>query len=479
MASVPILDFAFLAFESEASPKHVAGLQIFDLPRDAPADYVDNLVASIKQVPPEHPFNQRLDSSYVRMPQWTDAEDFDVEEHVFLERVAAPGSLDALLERVAELHADRLDRDRPLWQLYFFEQIRPRGFAVYFKVHHAYMDGISLSKRALEVLTDAPSKLQPGVFWGAPSKHHARTRRKISDALFGTARKVGRAALVVPALAKLGLKHTLRVMHVSGRELPVPFTAPRTVFNAPLTAARSVAVTDFSLARVHDVAQHAGVTVNDVLLELCDSAMTAYLEERGEQLEHPLVAQMPISLRHGDGGQGNQIAIALLELGSDESNAIKRLQRIHAHAQDAKDEYVGMPEEAAEIYTLLLQSVAQFGETTGLGNLLPPLGNVVVSGVIGPAQQLYLGEAPLRATYPISTIAPGLALNITIFTYHKTLHVGLVAGKEALPDLAPLVAYMHTALDDLEKIMGFRPVRKKPRARVRKQKKKARKKTRS
>ncbi|NNL48911.1 MAG: DUF1298 domain-containing protein, partial [Acidimicrobiia bacterium] len=263
-------------------------------------------------------------------------------------------------------------------------------------------------------------------------------------------------------------------LHLGGDDLPVPFTAPRTAFNSPLTPERSVAVLDLSLDRLHNIAHHAAVTINDVLLELCDQAMIRYLDEHGGAPDEPLIAQMPVSLRRPGVEQGNQITIAILELGSKETNPVRRLQDIHNHASDVKHEFTDMTPETAETYTLLMQSVAQLGETLGAGRLLPPLGNVVISNVIGPRKQLYLRGARLLAIYPISTIAPGLALNITIFTCQNTLHVGLVAGKSAIPDLEPIAANLHAALDDLESAMGIKSKRKRKRKPARTRKKKAR-----
>lgn len=121
-----------------------------------------------------------------------------------------------------------------------------------------------------------------------------------------------------------------------------------------------------------------------------------------------------------------------------------------------------MRPETAEVYTLLMQSAAQLGETLGADEIVPPLGNVVISNFIGPRKQQYLCGAPLVATYPISTIAPGLALNITIYTYRQTLHVGLVAGHQAIPDLELIVDYMQSALDELEVAMGLEVQQARP-----------------
>lgn len=464
MTDVSLLDYAFLAFETEVSPKHVAALQIFELPDGATDDFVPALVEKIKAVLPVAPFDRRLETSLINRPQWTEVADLDLDEHVFQESVPEPRTLAALLRQIEVLHAKSLERSGPLWQVHVFDSLEERRFAVYFKVHHAYMDGISLSERAMGTLSNDPRTEEIGIFWGAEDPEHHEVRKGLIDELLGTAKSAGRAAAVLPALAKLGLKHGLRLLHLGGDDLPVPFTAPRTAFNTPLTPERSIAVSDLPLARVRDVARHAAVTVNDVLLELCDQAMTRYLDKHGGAPDEPLVAQMPVSMRRPDTQQGNQITIAILELGPKEANPVRRLQDIHTHAADVKHEFADMTPAAAETYTVLMQVAAQLGETLGAGGIIPPLGNVVISNIIGPSEQLYLCGAPLRATYPVSTIAPGLALNITVYTCKDTLHVGLVAGKSAIPNLGPIATNLRTALTDLEKAMGLKPARKKKRA---------------
>ena len=374
MTDVSLLDYAFLAFEDEASPKHVAALQIFERPADAPDDFVARLVDKIKRIQPEQPFNWRLETSFTHMPQWVEVPDLDLGEHVFYVSVPKPHNFAALLREVEDLHADSLDRSGPLWQVFVFDHLEDNLFAVYFKVHHAYMDGISLSDRAMGALSDDPSVTEIGIFWGSEDPAHDEVRSGLISELLGTAKSAGKAALVLPALAKLGLKHALRLLHLGGEDLPVPFTAPRTAFNTRLTPERSVAVLDLPLPRVRNIADHAAVTVNDVLLELCDQALTGYLEEHEGAPDEPLVAQMPVSLRRPGNSRGNQIAIAILELGPKEASPVRRLQDIHAHSTDVKQEFTVMTPGAAETYTVLMQGAAQLGETLGASGLMPPLG---------------------------------------------------------------------------------------------------------
>lgn len=464
MSRVPLLDYAFLAFETDESPKHVGGVQIFELPKGARDDYVGDLVERTRRTDPQPPFDRRLHVPIGGLPRWQFDEQYEADEYIFHERLAAPGSMDELLDRVGGLHASAIDRTGPLWEIHFLEGLDKRRFAIYFKVHHAYMDGVSLSSIAMAALTEAPEADAEIAFWGSPRAVDddgpvART----STSLIGTATKLTRMALSLPSLARVGLMHGLRLAGLSGHELPIPFTAPRTPFNAPVTRRRAVGVTRLSLERLHYVAEHAGVTINDVVLELVDSAMSRYLDARGETPEQPLIAQMPISLRRDGVAQGNQITIALLEMGAEHDDPVRRLQHIHAHASSVKREFRSMPAEAAEAYTVLLQTAAQIGEITGLDQYVPPLGNVLVSNLVGPDAPRYLADARLQAVYPVSTIAPGLAINVTCYSYDGALHVGIVTGASELPDVDELIDYIDAALPALEHSMALRPNKAGPR----------------
>lgn len=456
MSRVPLLDYAFLAFETDNSPKHVGGLQIFDLPKGAGDGFVADLVDRTRRSEPQPPFDQRLHVPLTGLPRWEHDEEYDAVDYVFRERLAEPGTMNELLERVADLHARKVDRTGPLWEIHFFEGLDENRFAIYFKVHHAYMDGISLSSVAMGALTETPEDNGEIAFWGRPrGGDEENGGTGLATSVLGTASKLTRLAFGMPSLARVGLMHGLRVMGLSGHELPVPFTAPRTPFNSPVTRRRSLGITKMSVDRLHYIAEHAGVTINDVILELVDSAMTCYLEEHDEKPEQPLVAQMPISLRREGVTQGNQITIALLELGAEHDDPVRRLQHIHAHTESVKREFRNMPAEAAEAYTVMLQTAAQVGEITGLDQHVPPLGNVLVSNLRGPAKTRYLAGARLRAVYPVSTIAPGLAINITCYSYDGELHIGIVTGASEIPDVDHLVGYLEAALPALEESMAL------------------------
>ncbi len=469
MSQLSLLDYMLLLLETRDSPRHVGGLQVFELPADAPPDFVRRLHADMLGTEATPPFNQKLRSGLAGPPRWVDAPGLDLADHIFHEALVPPGRMDALLERVAELHSRLLDRREPLWEIYVIEGLEGGRFAIYAKIHHAYMDGISMSRRALASLSTDPDDDDVQPIWA--NEHHAgehdAVRKGIVDALFGTAKGLGRLAMVGPQLTKLALRHGWRLVGGGDDELPVPFTAPRTPFNRPLTAARAFGICDVPLERVKRLAKQQSVTVNDVILTLSDAAMRRYLDEEDARPEKPLVAQMPISVRRDGTTVGNQVTIALLELGSDEADPLKRLQEVHRHASEVKHEYAEMSVEAAEAYTILVQTLMQIGDLAHLSSRFPPLGNILVSNVIGDAASRYLRGARMLASYPISTIPPGMAMNITIYTYAGNLNFGLLTGRSAIADPGRIATYITEAFQALERAAGLRP---KTRAKSRKKK---------
>jgi hypothetical protein len=98
---------------------------------------------------------------------------------------------------------------------------------------------------------------------------------------------------------------------------------------------------------------------------------------------------------------------------------------------------------------------------------LPPLGNILISNVVGPKQDLYLDGSKLVGLYPMSTIPPGVSANITFYTTGGVVYAGIIAGREAIPDLPFVAEQIVKGFDVLE-----HAVQKKQKAKKRRKRKK-------
>lgn len=477
MGKLSLLDTAFLALETEASPKHVAGLGIFD-PGEKKLD-LRMLLAKMKAVAAEPPFNQKLDMSVVSLPKWVEDPDLDLDWHVRHVALPKPGSVDDLMKFVGHAHAPVLERSRPLWEFYLIEGLEGGRFATYFKIHHAYMDGATISRRIVSTFNDSASDTTVTPIWGLRVRNPKVTKqeRGLITQLTGGLKSAGIMARAVPQLGTLVAEHGFKALGIRNDSLPVPFTAPKSRLNARMSPARSAGIAQLELDRVRHVAHEAGVTINDVLLSIVDGALMAYLDEIGEQPEKPLIAQMPISLRrNGESGEGNQLTIALVELATGERDPRVRLERIHRHSAEVKEEYGRMSEWTASTYTVVLQTIAQVVELARADRFSHPLGNIVVSNVIGEQKPRYMGGARSVGMFPISTIGPGLSANITFYTSDGVVNIGMIAGREAIEDALYVTESMVRSFEELESALDAGPPRAKKK-RKKSKKKKSKKKT--
>ncbi len=239
---------------------------------------------------------------------------------------------------------------------------------------------------------------------------------------------------------------------------PAPFSAPHTSLNAALTPHRSYAATTLSLSDVKRVKNAFGTTVNDVVLALCAGALRSYFDARGEQLDRPLVAMVPMSVRAQDekAAMGNRITSMLTSLATDVDDPMVRLLAIHESMRRSK-------EQTSAIGAELLTDWAEFAapavfsravrlySRTRMADRHRPLFNVTISNVPGPPFPLYSAGAELVANYPMGPIFDGGGLNMTVMSYQDSLDFGLLACPDLVDDVWSIADGLGDALEELVK----------------------------
>jgi len=321
---------------------------------------------------------------------------------------------------------------------------------LYAKIHHSYCDGLTLVKIMMGTLKTSAEDTHIRASW--ESRDSAVLREPDSASTVGKSFDFVKQGIgTAVELSSLAARMALQRFGLNDEELPIPFTAPRTLLNSPVNRARRAAIGRLSLVDMKALAKQTGTKLNDVVLTVCDIALSRYLREHGDDPHAPLVAQMPLNLRRdGDDQMGNQIAILPVTLGNAGREPLKRLEEISRSSDIVKQGAGALSPEAVSIYTLALQGFAQAGELMGASGLVPPLGNVLISNVPGPQVPLYLWGSRLVSSFPLSAIPPGLAINITFFSYDGRLDIGLIAGYDAVPDVSSLPDYMNDAFSALQ-----------------------------
>jgi diacylglycerol O-acyltransferase / wax synthase len=453
MSKLSLLDFGFFIAETEASPKHVGGLLICKRPAGSTAAFARKLHREyLTHTGVNAPFDRVIQFSLTGMPRWREAGSVDLSQHVFFHKlVRGHNDRQALFQYVANLHVPLLDRSRPLWETHVIDGLAGGLFAVYHKVHHAYADGVTMSRWIAETMSNNPDDLAVRPIW---TQRHARPRarkKKVDEVAKSAWKEVGEVTQRVLGVGRLAAMLTLESVKLTKNAIALPFvSSAKTMLTGQVTAGRRFTATGISMERINRIRERTRSTVNHVALTCLDGALRHYLAHQGVELNRPLTIQMPVSLRReGDRAAGNKIGIIQVELSTPTDDPYVRLRNIGYSLRNVRTMIDSVAPVAIESYTILTGLVAQGAEALKLSDALPPLSNAMVSNVPGPREHLYIKGARMEEMHPISTLPPSNLLNITLFSYAGTLYFGLVAS-DALPDLQCLGDYVQQAFGELE-----------------------------
>jgi diacylglycerol O-acyltransferase len=458
MTVVGPLDAMFLLGETREQAMHVGGLMLFELPEGAGRDQVfpdggreflsrlyQEMVAGQALNPV---FTRRVRNRAVDLGYWSWAPDseIDLEYHVRLSALARPGRYRELFELTSRLHGTLLDRRRPLWEMHLIEGVEGHRFAIYSKIHHALLDGVSALRLMQESLTTDSTRTNMPAPYAVLNKGPAQ-----SSGLGSLVRVVGDAV----GLSPLGVKSAIRALRMEHSS--VAFQAPRTIFNQSITGARRFAAQSWPMERLEKVRAITGATLNDVMLAMCGGALRAYLLEQNALPDKALTAMVPVSLRSAQGqgpGGGNSLATLIADLATDEQDPERRIRRVMDSTTYGKTMLSQLsPLQNLMIGALGLGSAGPAAVLPGLAGRTPPPYNVVISNIPGPVESpLYWNRSRVLGMYPASIVLNGQALNISVTSYDHQLHFGLTGCRRTVPHLQRLLGHLEDSLQDLERI---------------------------
>jgi diacylglycerol O-acyltransferase len=454
--SLNALDRSFLASERRDVMMHVGTLLQFSPPKGGPGDLFRQLREELTRATQlERPWNLRLvhpDLLAHPLQAWTEDEGFDLEYHVRRSALASPGDQRELGILVSRLHGTPLDFHRPPWEAHFIEGLENGRFAIYFKVHHALIDGYTGMRIIMRSMSTDPNELDTPLFFARPPVEPPK-RAQSDEATFdtllrGVREQAGAAKDIGRALANV-----VRAVRHEDKQLVMPLQAPRSVLNQKITRSRRFATQHIAIDRVKRIATAARGTVNDVILAICGSALRRFLAEQNALPDKALIAMVPVNVRPKDdpGGSGNAVAAILASLGTDIADPKKRLEVIVASTRRAKEQLSGMSKNAMMQYTSLLMAPLMLSFIPGAVGRLRPAFNIVVSNVPGPETPLYFRGWKLDEMYPLSIPFHGYGLNVTVQSYNGQLGFGIIGCRDTLPHMQRLAVYSGEVTDELER----------------------------
>jgi WS/DGAT/MGAT family acyltransferase len=451
------IDASFLHQEGPASHMHIGGLLTFQGPPPDFEAFLDHIRGRLHLVPR---YRQKLATPPLETgnPLWVDDPCFNLEYHVRHAALPVPGTEEQLLQMVARIFSQPLDRNKPLWENWLVEGLEGGRFALISKTHHSLVDGVSGVDLATVLFdaephparADASAELEPWQPHTEPS-----TAELVLAGLRGMAgAAAGLAGRFITAAAS-SPEATLGRLRDAAEGVGEIFwaalnPAPETPLNVEIGPHRRYLFVRHRLDDYKEVKNALGGTVNDVVLTVVSGALARWLRSRGVRTEGlEMRALVPVSVRTQDhqGTLGNQLTVMRGPLPVYIRDPLARLRFV----KKAMD---GLKESKQAVGAATLAAVNNMAPPTILAqasrlNFSTRLFNLIVTNIPGPQMPLYVLGQELEDLFPIAFLPKDHALAVAIMSYNGRLEYGLLADYDALPDLEEIAEGIDDALDEL------------------------------
>ena len=462
MPQLSVIDLAMFLLETPARPFNIGPLVLLRPPKGA-RRFADRLLERMLKQGAGPPFNHRLQLSLTRMPGVEPMAGADLAAHVHRITLGGGGSMDELIAKVCELHEALLPREGLLWQFYVIDGLADGRVALYGKVHHGIIDGRSFVQAVTQWFSSDPKDKTVRAMWqGLPTSSGAGgAGRAGRTAGPGTGRSTSTAVGALRDLLKkatgvgsstLGLYRMLaaqgrRRLGLGGEALDLPFLDIPDVLSGVASPKRNYAFTTLPLGEVKALGKAVDATVNDILLAVLDGALTQHLSAQLPLSNKPLVVDMPVALAGASGG--NQIAVLQLAMGRPGSTPRQRLAAIRKETARVKAAVKDNSSETVMLYTTVVHALPTLLERVGLKRPLR-VSNLLFSNPFGLAGRCYLMGAEVELALPMSVVAAGQMLNITVVTLADRLQVGLLGIPGAIDHIDRLATHIDAAYQELK-----------------------------
>ena len=445
------IDAGFLNVEDDANQMHIGAVLVLGGPPPSFAALKAMVAGKLGAIPRYRQVVKRVALDLAR-PVWVDDPDFDIDYHMSHVALPGPGDEVALRRLVADVMGHRLDRDRPLWEMWMVEGVEQDRWAIIVKVHHCLADGVGGVELLGLILDASPDAAPPAPLPWRPAPAPSRLEllvRAVEQAASGSGRLMDTAREAASRLDDLArsLPSLLRV---------VTPAAP-TSLNGPIGPHRRWATATVEISEIKTVRSALGGSFNDVALAAITRGFRGLLEKRGESLDHPLRTCVPVSVRPrderglavGDGTLENKSAAVFADLPVGIGDPVERLRSISAQMDSIKES-----NEAEGAYGAV--SLSRF-VPHGLAVAAMPFVsrfpqrnvNTVTTNIPGPQIPLYAVGRPLLAAFPYVPIAMQMRIAVAMLSYNGQLHFGITGDYDEAPDVDVVAEGIKVGMDEM------------------------------
>ncbi|MEO9224380.1 MAG: wax ester/triacylglycerol synthase family O-acyltransferase [Acidimicrobiales bacterium] len=452
------MDVSFLHIENDVSQMHIGSIGIFEGPIPDYDTVAAMVEGKLRQVPRYRQVVKFVPLDLGR-PVWVDDPHFNIGYHVRHTALPKPGSQEDLRRLIGRVMSQKLDRAKPLWEMWMVEGYEDGQWAMISKVHHCMVDGVSGSDLLAAIMDLTPEVTAPTPDDWKPGPAPSRVSL-VADAMVDMAKspyeqfRAVRAATRVPrnTLAQLGdVAHGLRSM------ANVVTRTPPSTLNGPIGPHRRYEWASTNVDDVKEIRKGVGGTFNDVVMTAITRGFRDLLLSRGESVDRVVRTLVPVSVRPrdasgkavGDGTLENKVSAMFAEMPVGVADPVQRLDAISTQMEGLKESKQALAGEAL----------------TSLGGFAPPLllavgaraatrapqrnVNTVTTNVPGPQIPLYIGGSRMVQCFPYVPLQGSVRVGVAIFSYDGQVNFGITGDYDSTPDLAVLARGIEAGVDEL------------------------------
>ena len=364
-------------------------------------------------------------------PMWRANCELDLSYHIRPWRLPAPGGRRELDAAIGQIASTPLDREHPLWEMYFVEGLANNRIAVVGKIHHALADGVA-SANLMARGMDLQAGPESGEYLCDPAP---TTRQLMTSAVADHLRHLGLLPRTIRYTAE-GIGRVRRSSRKFSPELTRPFEPPATFINHMITPERRFATATLALADVKETGKRLGATINDMVLAMSTGALRTLLL-RYDGTAEPLLASVPVSFDFSpERISGNRFTGMLVALPTDSDDPLERVRCSHENAISAKESHQLMGPELVSRWAAYMPPAptqAFFRWASGRDGQNKIL-NLNISNVPGPSERGRVGGALVTEIYSVGPLTAGSGLNITVWSYVDQLNISVLCDGATLTD---------------------------------------------
>jgi diacylglycerol O-acyltransferase len=446
------LDTSFLHLEDGPAHMHVASTTLFEGPTPQYEEFRDHIASRLHLVPR---FRQKL--RFVPFgqgrPVWVDDPNLNLEYHVRHTALPPPGTEEQLRTLAARLFSQRLDRDKPLWELWLVDGVEGGRFAIVAKTHHCLVDGVSgvdITTVLFDLDRDPDPVPDPDAWLPEPEPSDAQLLAEALIERVTSPAEIARGARALLRAPRQVAGAAIEGLGAAGSIARTGLAAPPSPFNVQIGPYRRFAYVRTDLPELKRIKNMAGGTVNDVVLAAVAGALGRYLRSGGHSTKDlELRAMVPISVRAEDehGALGNRVSAMMAVLPVWCEDPMERLRAVTATMGDLKS-------SKQAVGASLLTEATDFAPPTIAAQAArlqsrQRFFNLVVTNIPGPQFPLYLLGRELQDVFPMVPLAKNQGVCFALMSYNGRVNFGLTADFDAMPDLDALAGDLEASIAEL------------------------------